>query len=551
MQPFQALQEKLDVLSSPLAECFGSRLKTAIENFLQKQSLLPFSSQQETSEQKAFVHALQLYDVASLRKLMANYEVAQTSQGARRAVEKSIHSLKVIPHLEPLAVTPMEKAALFSYTRQLQAHLAFALSCPMKELVDSQKLAEWLQQFSEKLEADRPFAQSFVTQRLDLLFSAEYQIYLRIKNRYFLHYLGQTSADYPIEKWLQTLLDEIHVPLQKDLPTRLASLNFRTTEYLVQRMLHQQKPNDPMPEFSPALLQAMLEEKIVLENETHCNLPSPHVLQRLSDLETIPTAPPLAQESQGELPLVSALAPRQPLQRSPFERLCLQYIKELLYLSNHTEWVTECSSPYFRSKGEDYVSAHRAFFAHFFAPHERILEEFSQFAGAFLEKTQRANGFKSQQEQIGIYVWRDGEWQVANMQERVKEWSVLLKSQLPFALTMTDDHEKRVVAKGWPFIIQLGRTYFDYDRPKHEWSHTPPTGYFKILLKGSQLLTNSAVIYAGNHPYYRLTDSQLKQWRGLILLYFIVIRNKYSVELSAPLADYLTQTLPLLMEPNL
>jgi len=126
----------------------------------------------------------------------------------------------------------------------------------------------------------------------------------------------------------------------------------------------------------------------------------------------------------------------------------------------------------------------------------------------------------------------------------------MLKSQLPFSMTLRVQNEASKIEKGKSFIIQFGRTYFDYNQPKPRWIQTRPTSYFKVLLKGSQLITDSAVIYAGNDPYYKLTDPQLWQWRGLILLYLIVARNKYSADLSEPLKDYLVQMIPTLLKPE-
>lgn len=547
----QTLQETLNESPSSFVRQFGQRLQGTIECFIQKQSLLPLSSQHETSAQKAFVHALQLYDPESLLKLIANYDSTQDlAQVGRVAIQKSLHSLRVIPSLKKLTATPRERELLFSYRRHLKTHLACALSYPVAHLTDAGKMKQILKNFSQKPEFEPTDTRSFFEERLNLLFSSEYQIYLIVKNRYFLNYLLQEGEDHELFGWLHTLLDQIGVPSGKDITIRLTHINFRTIEYLVQLMI-QKVFLKTKQGASPALLSEIMEVDILFEKDTELSFPSASLLQVLRDIENIPIAPPLAQESQGNRTLSSAPAPLQPLQRSPFEQLCLQYTKALLYLANHTELATDCSAPYFRPKVEEYVSAHQTFFEKFFEPNPRILAEFSQLTLQLLEKTASANPFEIQKEEIGIYAWSGGTWQVSETQERVREWSVLLKSQLPFPMTMAAGNEILKIEKGRPFIIQLGRAYFDYDRPQPQRIRTQPTGYFKILLRGSQLIQDSAVIYAGRDPYYKLTDLQLQQWRGLILLYLIVVRNQYSVALSSTLEDYLVQMIPALIKPDL
>ncbi|MBF0276179.1 MAG: hypothetical protein HQM13_00250 [SAR324 cluster bacterium] len=555
IEHIRVLQDTLKKSSSPFVEQFRQRLDASIEQFLKEQSTLPFSSLRETSAQKALVHALQLYDGPSLLKLIANYDFSQESQKAvQGALKKGLHSLRVIPGLENLTATPMEGEALHAYATNLRNHLSQVLSYPIDPLPHNETFNQIFKEFLKQNEFDLSVTKLFQKNRLDLLFSPEYRTYLILKNRYFLGHLLREAEDFDLLKWLHQILDQIEVASSTDLTVRLTNVNFRTMEYLIQLMNRQLslKVNVQEESHSPLLQDLISDEEQTLIQESNPLDSRSIVIQKLRAIENVPIAPPLARESKNDRSPASAPAPAEILKRSPFEQLCLKYLKELLYLANQTELVSECSAPYFLPKMEEYISDKHDFFENFFAPHPEILEEFNGFATQLLEKTAHANPFSIQKEEIGVYSWSEGEWHQKESQTRDREWIVMLKSQLPFPMTLKTQKrthsENSRIEKGRPFIIQFGKTYFDYNLPKPRWIQTRPTSYFKVLLKGTHLASDSAVIYAGNDPFYKLTDPQLWQWRGLILLFLIVARNKYSADLSDPLKDYLVRTIPSLLK---
>ncbi len=553
IEHIRSLQRPLNESPFTFVAQFSHRLDETIERFLKEQSALPLSSHRETSAQKALTHALQLYDAPSLLKLIANYDPDQEIQKiSLKSLKKSLHSLRVIPSLENLTATPIERKALHAYATRLKNHLSHIFSCPPENLFQAEIVKQMLTAFGKRKKFDHAYANSFFNDRLNLLFSPEYRIYLILKNRYFLNHLLQEAEENDCAKWLHQILEQIEVPSGADLMIRLASVNFRTMEYLIQLTMRQLSQRATLSQDSPppVLLEVISETENPFEKEADFSSPSASTIQMLREMENVPIAPPLAQESQNGRSLSSAPAPAQPLQRTLFEQLCLKYLKELLYLANHTELVTECSAPYFLPKLEEYVSDKHDFFENFFEPHPEVLEEFNRFATQLLQRTDPLNAFDIQKEGIGVYSWSEGEWHLVETQERNREWIVMLKSQLPFSMLLKRQNETAKIPKGRPFIIQFGKTYFDYNQPKPRWIETRPTSYFKVLLKGTQLVTDSAVIYAGNDPYYKLTDPQLWQWRGLILLYLIVARNKYSADLPEPLKNYLVKMIPSLLKPD-
>lgn len=557
VEHIRLLQQSLESSSSRFVLQFSERLRQAVDNFLKGQSGLPLSSHQETASQKGLVHAFQLYDEASLLKVIANYDVSQDMRSVGMSIiKKSLHSLQVIPNLETRTTVALEKDLLLSYKKKLTQYVSYALSCPIEEVGQPEGLKHYLLVFSKRQLFGKNHQEQFFKKRLDLLFSPEYRVYLILRNQFFLNHLLQEVEKYQLEAWFSKILNQIQVPSRPQLRSRLDIVNFRTMEYLVQcvsQYIAQKNTQSEAQKDESLLMDSVSEESNSVFSKIKEGL-TPTMVQLLRELERVPIAPPLAQDSQETPTEVSAKAPTVPLERSPFEQLCFRYLKELMYLANHTELVQECSAPYFFPKIEEYTFDKSLFFHQFFSSENHIAEEFTQFVEELLEKTADQNRFAKQKEEIGVYGWVDGGWQMLDTQEREREWTVLLKSRLPFSMSLPSDNplsgggpEETLIEKGRSFILQWGITYFDYDHPKQKRISTQPTGYFKVLIRGTQLVSHSAIIYFGNSPFYRLTEYQLMGWKGLILLYLIVMRNKFSMDLSPALQDYLVKTIP----PNL
>ncbi len=548
IEHIRSLQRTLQNSSTAFVQQFGLRLTQAIEQFIEEQASLPLISHQETSAQKAFVHALQLYDSPSLLKLIANYDPGQDMRTIGiSTIKKTLHSLYVIPNLEKVAVTPMEKDALRSYTNRLRKHLTQSLSCSVEHLSQPHQVTQILNSFSKKHTFDEVYIQTFFAERLELLFSSTYHTYLILRNRYLIDYLLEQSEDPQPSDWLHNMLNQIKDTSEDDLAIRLASLNFRTVEYLVQLMRQAFSSRTAQHQQTGHLIEVVNEgDDLFFETSSDFSstLSSKSIIQLLRNTENIPVTPPLAKESKEDDTPPSTQAPTYPLQRTPFEELCFQYLEEIIYLANHTELLTDCSAPYLFPKQEEYISAKYHVFEDFFNNNSLALGELTNFTAQLLQKTKPENPFGIQKEEIGIFTWVEGDWHITGTQERNREWTVLLKSRLPLAMSLRYGYNEYRIEKGRSFILQFGTTYFDYDLPPQKKRHSSLRGYFKVLVKGTQLAPHSAVIYAGNDPFYKLTDPQLLEWQGIILLYLIVIRNKYEIELPDPLKNYLVEKIP-------
>ncbi len=538
---------------------FNNRLSKTLERFLSQQTVTPLSSQHETLAEKALMHAFQLYDFPSALKLIANYDPAQElSQVSLPNIRRSLHSLSLIPVLEKLAATHQEADDLLAYKQRLKRHLANTLSGELQHVDQTTSVKQVLKALAQKCSPLESPGNAFFEERLGLLFSPTYQTYLILRNRYFLQYLRQYAQETLFAQWLLLTLNQIKGASLLTLDARLNELNFRTVEMLVQLAMRQfgeivkRPPGWQLPAFPEAS-----------EEDPQSELP-PGILRSLRQVESIPTSPPLAveaplnnsslvQEPGVAEDAVSAgavvspslpPAPEMPFIRTPFEKLCFVYVEPLLYLASHTDLVRECSAPYYHLKSEEYLSFERHVFVDFFGGQSATLDSFSEFLSRLLQHLAPENPFIPQMEKMGLYRREEGRWKRVGTQSRQREWTLLFSSELPFSLSLGGEEEVSVIEKGRRFIIQFGLAFFDYDQPAHQRAKTPATGYIKLMIRGSHLSQNSAVIYSGNETFYKLTRSQLIQWRGLVLLYLIVLRNQYSLDLSTHMEDFMVATIP-------
>ena len=175
--------------SPEILEQFSRRLSFIIKRLFSKvSSYSPESSL--TVEQLAFTHSLQLYDIKSVMRLAANYDVNKGLKVVLPGIEKSYRSLMVIPQLKPFTKNSKEFSALDAYKSQLEKSLSDVLDCYIEDLYEEDILAEKMIVVSAATESVK---KKFFSERLSTLFSSNYRIYLMLKNRYFLHRLKRSK----------------------------------------------------------------------------------------------------------------------------------------------------------------------------------------------------------------------------------------------------------------------------------------------------------------------------------------------------------------------
>ena len=120
---------------------FGTRLSSTIHHYLaESNSFIPDAP--ITVEQQAFMHSLQLYDMKSVMRLVANYDDTKGLKVVLPGIEKSYRSLMVIQKLEQFTNNSRESTALDAYKSRLEEALSKVLKCRRENLYEEDVLAE-------------------------------------------------------------------------------------------------------------------------------------------------------------------------------------------------------------------------------------------------------------------------------------------------------------------------------------------------------------------------------------------------------------------------
>ena len=127
--------------------------------------------------------------------------------------------------------------------------------------------------------------------------------------------------------------------------------------------------------------------------------------------------------------------------------------------------------------------------------------------------------------------------------ERRVEWSLLIGGRLPAPVDFLLESGRSIqLNKQSRFVLQLGTAFFDQD--EHQKSREHPDGFIKLMFGGQLLARRSSVVYVGKTPFFIATQEQMLQCRGLILLLLIAISERFALEFSLPLKNFLVESLP-------
>ena len=511
----QELIRELKGNSTLAVQQFGIRLgKTLEREFPAYQAL----DVQLTPRQKAFIHALQLYELDSVVRLVAHYDLSQDPPvGIVPRIQKSCNSLAVSHLLNPFHQTPEEKRALTRYRKCLQDGLQKILICSVEDLHSTSHLHSLLNK-AHKIPPKEQ--QIFLIERLKALFSREYQVYLILKNRYFLSRLHQCLEQATPCLWLQQQLQSSRTSsAEQSIEQQLDNLNYREIETLVRQMSAQ------FPE---------LAEQPPLPKKTQEQFLPTNSLTIATKEEVSPSA-----ELQKKFAVQTAVT------TYTFADLCRHHSKNLHYLLNKLALVPECSSPYFRAKSEDYTSEYPAIFFHFFHENKEIFQQCQKMIEVVLQEDSVQKTTRKRTEIIPVFVQNEQkEWFAIENIERAKEWSLMFFSRLPFTVYFrdTDGIEQRL-EKGRGFVFHLGIGYFDQDLTPPQWKETQTTLFFRLLFRGHKFFSNAAVIYLEQEPFFTIPTRQSLPFRRLIQLMWIVIYLKFSLAIPKVVQQYLIEQL--------
>jgi len=517
---------------------FATRLSTTILHFFSEtDTFVPDAAL--TGVQQAFMHSLQLYDLRSVMRLVANYDASKGLKVVLPGIEKSYRSLMVIQQLERFTKNTWESTALDKYKFRLEESLNRVLKCRREDLYKEDILAEKMVFVSG---APEVLLNKFFAERLRALFSSNYRAYLMLKNRYFLNRLKLFRKNPDNCKTQQNRLAKMAVQFENNeeltINQVVEKLDFREIEQLVKAQISQTAEREAVPEDSHPLTAAQenaendnSELEPAVESLVNRNIP---VDQTKTDQQiSLESLPQNISEESG----------------SAYEQLCASYAEPLEMLSASFSPVPECSSPYFRSRVEDYCDEFANFFRQLHGVDLQVIAASHNFTKELL--IQRGQEYtaterwgmvaKNNQDEESVY-FRSTDEKLPFV-DRKAEWSMLIQARLPFLIQLPVEKTKTIVIeKDKLCVFQIGTAFFDQEHKNKRDEY--PDVFFKLMFGGHLLSGKNAVIYVEEDPYFTTTLEQLWHCRGLIYLFIMAISHRFALEISSAMQDFLVEILP-------
>ena len=523
---------------------FSRRLSFIVEKLFSKTgSFSPGNSL--TVEQLAFTHSLQLYDIKSVMRLVANYDANKGLKVVLPGIEKSYRSLMVIPQLKPFTKNSKELSALGAYKSQLEKSLSEVLGCYTEDLYEEDILAEKMILVSAVTESVK---KKFFGERLSTLFSSNYRVYLMLKNRYFLHRLkrsGNKSSFNELQKSRELNLKSLlHKTQGRSLVELKENTDFRVIEHLVKEQISKspEKLNLESQLIEKRIDGKTLKKRLVKSKQTELAVETkPLAVSESKEVRNFSFETVIHEHSEGSV--------------TAFEQLCVTYSEPLKKLSSTIGPVPECSSPYFRSRVEEY----RDDFANYFrklhggdmqvnaAVHNFTLELLTQRGKEYYSAERWGVIPKNSHQKTTIY-FRPTENGTAVL-DRKAEWNMLIHARMPFIFNVPLEKTRVVdIAKDKLFIFQIGTAFFDQNH-QNKLDQFPDV-FYKLMFGGHLLANKNAVVYADEEPYFTTTLDQMWNCRGLVYLLLIAMSQRFAIEMSPTMQDFLVEVLPETLKVN-
>ncbi|MEK9761463.1 MAG: hypothetical protein VW729_02215 [Deltaproteobacteria bacterium] len=559
-----------------ISEIYGdleSRLDPASHNFAQrlKQTLeRDFPAHREAStaltlRHHAFTHALQLYDLQSALRLIATYDLSQqATQGIVPRIQKSCNSLAVIRQLDAFASSPVELRALERYRIGVEESLQTVLKCEVKLLYEPirlQKVVVTAQNLPEEVQ------QHFFIERLQSLFSRDYQTYLILKNRFFLSRIRQGLSDDLIVRWMQRRLKGSLRLSPSEIFEEVRKVDFRTVEQLVRELVHHH-PGNPKLKGSPTPWHPEIskeEDGFVVDHQSaQSSLEPPNdksngstPVDEESNLPTqgaeplaIPTTEEIAFDHGSDAEPVAEPIGKELEERSggklvsltedgedAFEVLLKRLQPLLRKINKNLKSVYSTSSPFLTPRNEDYTTSQQLEQEGFFNLEKRAIVDLNEWVSAILE-AEHLEGARWKREEV-VEVWEsDPELDEEFLKEersRDKDHSLKISSLMPFPLNIpTPDGTILNLEKGRRFVLQLGVAFMDRDLPERKRSQSQAAPYLRIFFKGQHLQKRGALVHLNQEPYFLALPEQVKS--SMILFHLSVMMLHQSFGLTLPVS---------------
>ena len=552
------LESRLD----PASHNFAQRLKQTLER--------DFPAHREAStaltlRHHAFTHALQLYDLQSALRLIATYDLSQqATQGIVPRIQKSCNSLAVIRQLDAFASSPVELRALERYRIGVEESLQTVLKCEVKLLYEPirlQKVVVTAQNLPEEVQ------QHFFIERLQSLFSRDYQTYLILKNRFFLSRIRQGLSDDLIVRWMQRRLKGSLRLGPSEIFEEVRKVDFRTVEQLVRELVHHH-PGNPKLKGSPTPWHPEIskeEDGFVVDHQSaQSSLEPPNDKSNGSTLVdeesnsltqgaeplAIPTTEEIAFDHGSDAEPVAEPIGKELEERSggklvsltedgedAFEVLLKRLQPLLRKINKNLKSVYSTSSPFLTPRNEDYTTSQQLEQEGFFNLEKRAIVDLSEWVSAILE-AEHLEGARWKREEV-VEVWEsDPELDEEFLKEersRDKDHSLKISSLMPFPLNIpTPDGTILNLEKGRRFVLQLGVAFMDRDLPERKRSQSQATPYLRIFFKGQHLQKRGALVHLNQEPYFLALPEQVKS--SMILFHLSVMMLHQSFGLTLPVS---------------
>jgi len=557
------LESRLD----PASHNFAQRLKQTLER--------DFPAHREAStaltlRHHAFTHALQLYDLQSALRLIATYDLSQqATQGIVPRIQKSCNSLAVIRQLDAFASSPVELRALERYRIGVEESLQTVLKCEVKLLYEPirlQKVVVTAQNLPEEVQ------QHFFIERLQSLFSRDYQTYLILKNRFFLSRIRQGLSDDLIVRWMQRRLKGSLRLSPSEIFEEVRKVDFRTVEQLVRELVHHH-PGNPKLKGSPTPWHPEIskeEDGFVVDHQSaQSSLEPPNdksngstPVDEESNLPTqgaeplaIPTTEEIAFDHGSDAEPVAEPIGKELEERSggklvsltedgedAFEVLLKRLQPLLRKINKNLKSVYSTSSPFLTPRNEDYTTSQQLEQEGFFNLEKRAIVDLSEWVSVILE-AEHLEGARWKREEV-VEVWEsDPELDEEFLKEersRDKDHSLKISSLMPFPLNIpTPDGTILNLEKGRRFVLQLGVAFMDRDLPERKRSQSQATPYLRIFFKGQHLQKRGALVHLNQEPYFLALPEQVKSSMILFHLSVMMLHQSFGLTLPVSLRQHL------------
>jgi hypothetical protein len=517
---------------------FGTRLSTTIHHFFAEiTSFDPDAAL--TVEQQAFMHSLQLYDLRSVMRLVVNYDASKGLKVVLPGIEKSYRSLMVIQQLERFAKNSGESTALDAYKFRLEEALSRVLKCKREDLYKEEILAEKMVLVSG---APEVLLNKFFTERLRTLFSSNYRAYLMLKNRYFLNRLKQFRKNHDNYKTQQSQMTELAVQFKNHAELTIeqvvVKLDFREIEQLVKAHISKTAERETVQEDAEVLT---AEEDNAEKESSDFEAKEEIIVNRDHSDEK--------DQSDPQIYIETLTQENSEDNSSAYEQLCTAYAEPLEKLSASFSPVPECSSPYFRSRVEDYCDEFANFFRQLHGGNLQVIAASHNFTKELL--IQRGQEYKAaerwavvaknNQDEESVY-FRSTEERMPFV-DRKAEWSMLIQARMPFMIQLPVEKAKTIeIEKDKLCVFQIGTAFFDQEHKNKRDEY--PDVFFKLMFGGHLLSGKNAVIYVEEDPYFTTTLEQMWHCRGLVHLFIMAISHRFALELSSAMQDFFVDILP-------